>query len=275
MGWSTIQLRDRRYEAVIHMMTAANGAETFYQNDSSGARSETLEEAREIDKKLINAWVGHPHFNIIKNTKKGFKTKIDYCLQKTLTLIGMPQPLSMTKKFLLVLDHKNPELHLGPDVKVETFQIEETFLTTSVGDCNVLHKVGKNDSYTYSHEMRLSLNGDKIQKKRQITAREYIQLLESRDSNKRHVKKVKQCFIYEAKYFMLETFQNIEPFPSILRVETTMQSASKKLPPFLQVVREVTGEKNYETWFMANKDYQMPPEDIAHIETELCRKTSN
>lgn len=27
MGWSTIQLRDRRYEAVIHMKTAAEGAE--------------------------------------------------------------------------------------------------------------------------------------------------------------------------------------------------------------------------------------------------------
>lgn len=25
-GWSTIQLRDRRYEAVIHMVTAAEGA---------------------------------------------------------------------------------------------------------------------------------------------------------------------------------------------------------------------------------------------------------
>lgn len=27
MGWSTIQLRDRRYEAIIHMTTAAEGAE--------------------------------------------------------------------------------------------------------------------------------------------------------------------------------------------------------------------------------------------------------
>ena len=89
-GWSTIQLRDRRYESVIHMMTAAEGAEQFYQTDNNNARYETIEEARIIDKKLINAWVGHPQFNIIKNTKKGFKTKIDYCLKKTLSLIGMP-----------------------------------------------------------------------------------------------------------------------------------------------------------------------------------------
>ena len=29
-GWNTIQLRDRRYEAVIHMVTCADGAEEFY-----------------------------------------------------------------------------------------------------------------------------------------------------------------------------------------------------------------------------------------------------
>ena len=29
-GWSTIQLRDRRYEAVIHLVTAAEGALDFY-----------------------------------------------------------------------------------------------------------------------------------------------------------------------------------------------------------------------------------------------------
>lgn len=122
----------------------------------------------------------------------------------------------------------------------------------------MLYKVGKNDSYTYSHEMRLSLKGEKIQKKRQITAREYIQLLDSRDISKTQVKKIKQCFIFESKYFMLETFMNIEPNVSILRVETTMQSASKKLPPYLKIVREVTGEQDYETWNMANMDYKMP-----------------
>ena len=35
-GWSTIQLRDKRYEAVVHLMTAAEGAEEFYiQNDNT------------------------------------------------------------------------------------------------------------------------------------------------------------------------------------------------------------------------------------------------
>ena len=65
-GWSTIQLRDRRYEAVLHLVTAADGAEKFY-NFENEARSESIEESKELDKKLINAWVGHPHFSIIQN----------------------------------------------------------------------------------------------------------------------------------------------------------------------------------------------------------------
>lgn len=54
---------------------------------------------------------------------------------------------------------------------------------------------------------------------------------------------------------MVETFLNIEPYPSILRVEVTDEKSRAKLPTFSKVLREVTGEKEYETWFMAEKDY--------------------
>ena len=64
-GWSTIQLRDRRYEAVVHLVSAADGAEKFYTNQNNQARYESTNEAIELDKRLINAWVGHPHFSII------------------------------------------------------------------------------------------------------------------------------------------------------------------------------------------------------------------
>ena len=64
-GWSTIHLRDRRYEAVIHLVTAADGAESFYTDVNNAARYETVQQAKDLDKRLINAWVGHPHFSII------------------------------------------------------------------------------------------------------------------------------------------------------------------------------------------------------------------
>jgi len=42
-GWSTMQLRDRRYEAVIHMVTAAEGAVEFYSLANNSARFEDLQ----------------------------------------------------------------------------------------------------------------------------------------------------------------------------------------------------------------------------------------
>jgi len=71
-AWSTIQLRDRRYEAVIHMVSAADGAKEFYTDANNEARYESVEEAIALDQKLINAWVGHPHFSIIDNRSAGF-----------------------------------------------------------------------------------------------------------------------------------------------------------------------------------------------------------
>jgi len=51
MGWNVYQLRDKRYDLVLHMVTAADGAPDFY-NKSNEARYESVEEATNVDKKL-------------------------------------------------------------------------------------------------------------------------------------------------------------------------------------------------------------------------------
>jgi len=71
-GWSTIQLRDRRYESILHLVTAADGAVQFYTAENNEARYETVDEAKDLDKKLINAWTGHPQLSIVENLQGGF-----------------------------------------------------------------------------------------------------------------------------------------------------------------------------------------------------------
>jgi len=126
-AWNTIQLRDRRYEAVIHMVTAADGAAEFYTSENNEARYESVEEAVALDKKLINAWVGHPHFSIIGNDGQSFQKKIDKSVETVCRYIGLPTPTSFYKKFLLGV-HGNFEVVAPKDVKMEFFQIEEVFL---------------------------------------------------------------------------------------------------------------------------------------------------
>lgn len=52
-------LRENRYDAVLHMVTAADGAESFYETISNEARYNTAAESVEIDKKLREAYMGH------------------------------------------------------------------------------------------------------------------------------------------------------------------------------------------------------------------------
>lgn len=74
-GWHNVELRDNRYNQIIHMVSAANGAEDFYSTEDHVCRSEGVEMARERDYAAAAAWVGHPYFDVIDN-KQDFEAKI-------------------------------------------------------------------------------------------------------------------------------------------------------------------------------------------------------
>lgn len=63
-GWSEVDLRDNRYNQVIHMVSAACGAEAFYTCAGHKTRSEDIGLARHLDKITAQVsgdrmWEGH------------------------------------------------------------------------------------------------------------------------------------------------------------------------------------------------------------------------
>jgi AAA domain len=62
MGLEEVSLRDHRYDCIIHMVTAAKGAESFYTLETNATRTEGLELAAKLDTAVMNAWVGKPIF---------------------------------------------------------------------------------------------------------------------------------------------------------------------------------------------------------------------
>ena len=76
---TTQQLRDR-YDAVLHLVSAADGAEQYYNTTSNEMRTEGIEKARLLDRKVIQAWTGHPHLRVINN-HDNFDTKINRVLK--------------------------------------------------------------------------------------------------------------------------------------------------------------------------------------------------
>lgn len=56
-----------QYNLVLHLTTAAAGAEKFYCLDNPNRRESDLESARAADRRTMEAWLGHPNHVIIDN----------------------------------------------------------------------------------------------------------------------------------------------------------------------------------------------------------------
>lgn len=76
-----------RYDAVFHLVTAAKGACEFYSCESNCARTEGIEEALDIDNKLIDAWKNHPRYTIIESSND-FENKISTLISAIAEYLG-------------------------------------------------------------------------------------------------------------------------------------------------------------------------------------------
>lgn len=77
-------LCEERYHAVIHLRSAALGAEEFYSCENNSARRETLEEARICDIKTLDAWTSHPQHHVIENIPH---TSFEHKTRRTLEVV--------------------------------------------------------------------------------------------------------------------------------------------------------------------------------------------
>lgn len=135
LGVSTIQIRDNRYDAVIHLVTAADGAESFYATLTGEARYESIDEAKEKDHLIRQAYMGHQKWILIKNEDCAtFKDKIMKVKESCLEVLGKSAGHQFHKKFLLSKEVKNDSSVLPMDIanldqySVEEMLLDETFI---------------------------------------------------------------------------------------------------------------------------------------------------
>ena len=86
------------YDAVLHLVTCAKGAEFAY-NYGNAARYESVEVAREKDDKTLRAWSRHPALHVIDNSVN-FEDKINRGIAAIFSIIGQPAPAQSKRKYL-------------------------------------------------------------------------------------------------------------------------------------------------------------------------------
>ena len=244
-----------RYDAVLHMVTAADGAEKYYQwNDptkesvgNNAARRESPEEARVADKKTLNSWIGHPHLRVFDNSTD-FEGKVKRVVDEVFALLGEPIPTEIERKFLIKKPTEDELKKLGC---ISVNKIVQTYLLSKDNSERRVRQRGtKDDGYSFYYTEKTKLgNGKRIENEKKISTSEYVSYLMEADTSLHQISKTRYCFIYNKRYFELDIYPFSEDH-AILEIELNNVDEQVALPP-LQIVKEVTDDPNYGNYALA------------------------
>ena len=252
ISWDKIKIN---YDGVIHLVTAANGAEEFYTTANNKARRENIKEAVAADIKTQAAWSGTPKLRIIDNST-GFEIKLKRVLQAITGFLGIPVPLEIERKFLLrcTPDFSNEHLKDAEEILLEQMYL----VSPNPGEEIRIRKRSVKNSNIYYRTHKIKIRSKVRQEKEEkISAKEYLDLSTLKDPETLIIYKSRYCFIYKNQYFELDIFKN-PPDLCLLEIELTDENDKVEMPPFLDVIKEVTEDEEYSNRGLAK---QLPPKN--------------
>ncbi|XP_018798263.1 PREDICTED: TRPL translocation defect protein 14 isoform X2 [Bactrocera latifrons] len=277
-NWNPIELRDNRYHQILHLVSAANGAEDFYTTEDHACRSEGVDMARDLDYKSAAAWVGHPYFDVIDNSTN-FETKMNRLIEAVCQKVGIDigdRLLATSRKLKFLVATLPADSEFPP---FQDFDVVHHYLQSSGPKVQArLRKRGQKNHWSYIHTIRRpNVHGQsRIEVKTQLTHRDYMNLLAQRDDAHFTIYKRRRCFLINNQYFQLDIYR--EPShprcKGLILLETYSSHSGDALknymPKFLNIVKEVTGDPAYsmfnlslrEDWSTTKKFWHPMPEEV-------------
>lgn len=238
-----------RYDAVLHLVSAADGAEQYYTTATNATRYEQANEeglqiARMLDKKIIKAWTGHPHLRVINN-HDDFEAKLNRVLNEISKVVGLPQPPHDERVYRIEMIGEIPECSES--------MITQTYLVAEPG-CEVRLRrrewSGGKVVNVHRSKKRIS-DSEVIETERQVDNNLYEQMLQQADPYRQTIRKRRQSFIWKGQFFQIDTF--LSPVSDLVMMETkgVAEQETVNFPPFIRVIEDVTGNRTYYNYNIA------------------------
>ena len=236
------------YDGVFHLVTAADGAEKYY-NLSNSARKETPEQARALDKRILSVWTGTPHLRIIDNSTD-FAGKLNRLLAEVKAVIGIPKPLEIERKFLI--EYPDTE-YLNSIPTCRRVPIEQAYLETPTEGRFRIRRRGSREEAVYIKTVKRKINDlSHIEIENYISKKEYKNYLAQKNYVHGIIRKDRYCIALNSTYYELDIY----PFfadRATLEIELLSENQEYVLPDFVKMIREVSFEKEYKNKYLAVK----------------------
>ena len=237
-----------RYDAVLHMVSAADGAEQYYTTATNAVRYEQMNEeglriARELDKKVIKAWTGHPRLRVINNNDD-FNAKLNRVLMEISNVLELPKPIEEERKYIVEVVGEMPDC-------IES-EITQTYLVGEPG-CEIrLRRRGWGSKFVNVHTTKKKISPtEELVTERQVNNNLYQSMLQQADPYRHTIHKMRKSFIWKGQFFELDTY--LKPIDNLIILETKGIADHKmvKFPPFLKVIEDITGNTKYYNYNIA------------------------
>jgi CYTH domain-containing protein len=231
-------------------VSAADGAEQYYTTATNSTRYEKADEeglrlARELDKRVIKAWTGHPHLRVINN-HDDFEQKMNRVLREISNVLGLPLRVTEERKYIVEVTGRLPET-IDSD-------IVQTYLVSEPGTEVRLRRRTWNGKVVNVHNTKkVTAPGEQIETERQVENALYESLLQQADPYRNSIRKRRQSFIWQGQYFELDTYWDALSGLVILETKGIVDAEDVNFPPFIKVKENITGNKAYYNYNLALK----------------------
>lgn len=228
------------YDMVLHLVTAADGAEEFYTLENNGARTETIEEARALDKRTMDAWRNNSNLYIIDNDSD-FKTKINNVILRVDELINNPYRIKRRNRYLVDITSINSNFFS----QCIPIKIEQSYLESNNEDYEKrLRKRILGNYSTYSLTIqKQNIDSSNIYSDRRISSDYYYDLL---TEEKSFIEKTRYSFISNKQKYNLDIFDD-----ETCILESTNDNLY--LDNDIKILDDITNNLGYTNYSMSRK----------------------
>ncbi len=234
------------YDAVIHLVSSAYGAEYAYSYNNA-ARYETLEVARGEEELALLSWQKHPHRVVIGNSVN-FDNKIRKAMNEIYKILGEIPPTQSERKFLIRYADEKTIAAYQP---VEQVITQSYLIGKSDGMERRARKVQSNGSIAYYAIEKQQISAvERIERERMLTQKADVRVLDEVDPAFGSITKRRYCFKYRDQYMTIDTYAGSSEY-AILDVQLSDKEQDAQIPPELEIVREVTEEIAYQGHMIA------------------------
>ena len=140
--------------------------------------------------------------------------------------------------------------------------ILQIYLTSERGQTRRIRRRSYKDKIHFYETTKIRIDRiSSTEMEREISEAEFLRLSELMRKDSHPIHKTRHTFIYKEQLFEIDIYPQWRS-TAILETELETRDTTVEFPPFIKVVRDLTGNKNYSNASMAKK---FPDEETSHL----------